>query len=111
MGVAISINRLRDNLITAPETKDFPHPQNLLKNSSDGLKYLFEKAYLDLLIDKKYHTEHIDFDAFDIEDIYDLYEFCLENCSHRNSKELGALWKIFSDCRDSKPKLKAISFI
>ena len=111
MGAKISINHLRENLITAPETKDFPHPQNLLKNSSDGLKYLFEKAYLDLLIDKKYHTEHIDFDAFDMDDIYDLYEFWRENCTYVNSMEFGALWKIYSDCRDSKPRLKTISFI
>ena len=111
MGIAISISRLRENLIIAPEVVDFPHPQNLLKNSSDGLRYLFEKVYLDLLIDKKYHTEHIDHDAFDIDDIYDLYEFWRENCTHINSEELGSLWKIYSDCRDSKPQLKNISFI
>lgn len=111
MGIKISVTRLRENLLTAPEISDFPHPQNLLKNSSSGLKYLFEKAYLDLLIEKKYHTEHIDFNAFDIDDIYDLYEFCRDNCTQINSKELGALWKLYSDCKDSKPKLKLISFI
>lgn len=111
MGVAISINRLRDNLIIAPETKDFPHPQNLLKDSSDGLKYLFEKVFLNVLIDKKQRTNHFDYDAFDIEDIYELYEFCEENCTKINSKELASLWKIYSDCRYSEPKLKTISFI
>ena len=111
MGIAISISRLRENLMASPEAKDFPHPQNLLKNASDGLKYLFEKAYLDLLIDKKYHTKNVDFNAFKIEDIYDLYDFWRENCTYVNSKELGSLWKIYSDCRDSKPKLKIISFL
>jgi len=111
MGVAISINRLRENLIIVPETKDFPHPQNLLKNSSDGLKYLFEKAFLDIQIEKKHNTNQLDYDAFDMEDIYDLYAFCRDNCTYVNSKELGALWKIYSDCRDSRPRLKNISFI
>lgn len=111
MSVTISLIRLRNNLQNAEESKDFPHPQNLLKDSSDGLKYLFEKAYLDLIIDKIHRTEHIDFDAFDIDDIYDLYEFCRENCTHINSKELGSLWKIYSDCRDCKPIPKNISFI
>lgn len=111
MGIAISISQLKENLIIAPETNDFPHPHNLLKCYSGGLKYLFEKAYLDTLIEKKHNTNCLDYSAFDIEDIYDLYNFFVENCTYANSAELGSLWKIYSDCRDSRPKIKAISFI
>ena len=111
MAVKISIARLKENLVMAPETKDFPHPQNLLKDSTDGLKYLFEKAFLDLIIDKILYTNHFDYDAFAIEDIYDLYEFCRDNCNYANSKELASLWKIYSDCRYSEPRHKKVSFI
>ena len=111
MGVVISLNRLRNNLIEAPETKDFPHPQNLLKDSSKGMKYLFKNAYLDSLIGKTCSTANIDLDAFEMEDIYDLYEFCGENCTHINSGELASLWKIYSYCKKSNPKFKMISFV
>lgn len=111
MSVTISLEQLKGHLIGAEETKDFPHPQNLLKDSTDGLKYLFEKVYLDLLIDKIKQTDKLDYDAFDLQDIYDLYEFCIENCTHINCKEIRSLWKIYSDCRDSKPCLRKIAYI
>lgn len=111
MSISISVSRLKENLMASCETEDFPHPQNLLKHSSNGLKYLYEKVFLNVLIDKKQRTNHFDYDAFDMEDIYDLYEFCEENCTKINSKELASLWKIYSDCRYSEPSPKTVSFI
>lgn len=111
MSASISLLKLKENLEKAKETADFPHPQNLLKDSSEGLKYLFQKVFLDLLIEKDMNTNSLDYDAFELDDIYELYEFCRENCTHINSKELGSLWKIYSDCRNSKPKLRVISFV
>ena len=111
MSVAISVSQLKSNLMVANEAKDFPHPQNLLENSSDGLKYLFENVFLDLLIEKKKKTVKLDFDAFELQDIYDLYDFCNDNCTHMNCKEMKSLWKIYSDCRDRMPSLKKIAFV
>ena len=52
MGISISVSKLKENLIASSETEDFPHPQNFLAGSTDGLKYLFEKVFLNVLIEK-----------------------------------------------------------
>ena len=37
MSASISLLKLKENLEKAKEIADFPHPQNLLKDSSEGL--------------------------------------------------------------------------
>lgn len=111
MNGLISVNLLKNELKQAKETNDFPHPQNLLEDASYGVKYLFEKAYLDFMVGRTCSTSDLDYDEFELEDIYELYSFINNNCTHTSVSEIGSLWKIYTDCFFTKPIIKPISFI
>lgn len=111
MKYAIDTEKLKLNLEDRPdESVKFTDPLNKLKNTSKGMRYLFDKVISPMMQNKTVCSADLDMASFDFDDIADVYGFYEKNFSSW-SEEIRALKHFLTTFSDTKPQQSSVNFL
>lgn len=111
MKYAIDTEKLKLNLEDRPdESEKFTDPLSKLKNTSKGMRYLFDKVISPMMQKKTVCSSDLDMSSFDFDDIADVCSFYEENFSS-GSEEIRALQRFLTTFCTSKPLQSSVNYL